>query len=163
AIRWAVADVPPLLTIAIRCGAGGALLLLWLRLRGQWVRSSMRGWATAALAGTLLFLGCHSVMATVEQRVSSGETALLMTAIPLWLVLLDSICKRTVPPPLVIVGLLVGAGGVAILTGAAALSGGRATDRIALVLCALSWAVGSLVARDGERPASAVQATAMQL
>ena len=57
AIRWAVADLPPLLTIALRCGAGGALLLLWLRLRGEWVRSSVRGWATAAVAGTLLFLG----------------------------------------------------------------------------------------------------------
>jgi drug/metabolite transporter (DMT)-like permease len=52
---------------------------------------------------------------------------------------------------------------VALLTGAAAFSGGRAADRIALVLCALGWAVGSLVGRDGERPASAVQATAMQL
>jgi drug/metabolite transporter (DMT)-like permease len=163
AIRWAVADLPPLLTIALRCGAGGALLLLWLRLRGEWVRSSVRGWATAAVAGTLLFLGCHSVMATVEQRVSSGETALLMTTIPLWLVLLDSVRRKTAPPPLVVAGLLFGAAGVAVLTGGAALSGGSAGDRIALVLCALSWAVGSLVARDGERPTSAVQATAMQL
>jgi drug/metabolite transporter (DMT)-like permease len=162
-IRWAVADVPPLLTIAIRCLAGGALLVVWLRVRGEWVPSSRRGWATAAIAGTFLFLACHSVMASVEQRVSSGETALLMTAIPLWLVLLDALRRRTAPPLLVIVGLLVGASGVAILTGAAAFSGGRAADRIALVLCALGWAVGSLVARDGERPASAVQATAMQL
>src|SRR5262249_2381708 len=139
------------------------LLLVWLRMRGQWSPSSIRVWATSALAGTLLFLGCHSVMATVEQRVSSGETALLMTAIPLWMVLLDSIRRRTLPPTLVVVGLLVGAGGVALLTGATALSGGRAGDRIALVVCALFWAVGSLVARDGKRPASAVQATAMQL
>jgi drug/metabolite transporter (DMT)-like permease len=162
-IRWAVADIPPLLTIAIRCLAGGALLVVWLRVRGEWVPSSRRGWATAAVAGILLFLGCHSVMATVEQRVSSGETALLMTAIPLWLVLVDALRRRKAPPRLVIVGLLVGATGVAILTGTAALSGGRGADRIALVLCALAWAVGSLVARDGERPASAVQATAMQL
>jgi drug/metabolite transporter (DMT)-like permease len=163
AIRWAVADVPPLLTIALRCGAGGALLVLWLRLRGEWVRSSARGWATAAVAGSLLFLGCHSVMANVEQRVSSGETALLMTTIPLWMVLVDSLRKKVAPPPGVVVGLLFGAAGVGLLTGEAVLSGGSAGDRLALVLCALSWAVGSLVARDGERPASAVQATAMQL
>ena len=163
AIRWAVADIPPLLTIALRCGAGGALLLLWLRLRGEWVASSLRGWATAALAGTLLFLGCHAVMASVEQRVTSGETALLMTTIPLWLVLLDSLRRRTAPPALVVLGLAVGAAGVAVLTGTASPSGGRAGNRIALVLCALSWAGGSLVARDGDRPSSAVQATAMQL
>jgi drug/metabolite transporter (DMT)-like permease len=163
AIRWAVVDVPPLMTIAVRCLAGAALLLLWLRLRGGWVPASRRAWARATVAGTLLFLGCHSVLASVEQRVSSGEAALLMTAIPLWLVLLDSLRRRVAPPPLVVVGLLVGAGGVALLTGSAALSGGSAGDRIALVLCALAWAVGSLVARDGERPASAVQGTAMQL
>jgi drug/metabolite transporter (DMT)-like permease len=163
AIRWAVADVPPLLTIALRCGGGGILLLTWVFLRGQWVAPSLRGWVTAAVAGTFLFLGCHAVLATVEQRVSSGEAALLMTSIPLWLVLLDSLRKRMVPPALVVLGLLFGAGGVALLTGTAALSGGSAGDRIALVLCALSWAIGSLVARDGVRPPSAVQATAMQL
>ena len=163
AIRWAVADVPPLLTIALRCGAGGAVLLIWLWMRGEWVRPSVRSWMTAAVAGTLLFLGCHSVMATVEQRVSSGETALLLTTIPLWMVLVDSIRRKTAPPSLVVVGLLFGAAGVALLTGGAVLSGGSAGDRLALVLCALFWAVGSLVARDGERPASAVQATAMQL
>jgi len=163
AIRWAVADIPPMLMIALRCGAGGALLVLWLRVRGEWVRSSLRAWATSAIAGTLLFLGCHAVMASVEQRVTSGETALLMTSIPLWLVLLDSLRKRSAPAPLVVLGLLVGAVGVAVLTGTAAFSGGRAWDRIALVVCALSWAAGSLVARDGTRPPSAVQATAMQL
>jgi drug/metabolite transporter (DMT)-like permease len=163
AIRWAVVDVPPMMTIAIRCLAGGAILLLWLRIRRAWVPASLRAWATAAVAGILLFLGCHSVMASVEQRVTSGETALLMTAIPLWLVRLDSLRRRVAPPPLVVIGLLVGACGVAVLTGSAALSGGSAGDRIALVLCALAWAVGSLIGRDGERPASAVQATAMQL
>src|SRR4029453_19424137 len=86
-----------------------------------------------------------------------------MTALPPLPRLLDSLRRRVAPPPLVVVGLLVGAGGGALLTGAAALSGGSAGDRIALVLCALAWAVGSLVARDGERPTSAVQATAMQL
>src|SRR5262249_14618505 len=153
AIRWAVADLPPLMTIAMRCLAGGALLVVWLGMRGQWSPSSIRVWVTSALAGTLLFLGCHSVMASIEQRVSSGETALLMTAIPLWMVLLDSIRRRTPPPTLVVVGLLVGAGGVALLTGATALSGGRAGDRVALVGCALFLGGGSPVApRAGGAP-----------
>src|SRR5262249_1068956 len=95
--------------------------------------------------------------------VTSGETALLMTSVPLWLVLLDSLRRRTAPPPLVVLGLLVGAVGVAVLTGTAALSGGQVGDRTGLVLCALAWAGCSLAPRGGERPPAAAQATAMQL
>ena len=47
AIRWAVVDVPPLMTIAVRGLAGAALLLLWLRLRGGWVPASRRAWVSA--------------------------------------------------------------------------------------------------------------------
>jgi len=34
AIRYAVADIPPLLTIAVRCMGGAALIYLWLIWRG---------------------------------------------------------------------------------------------------------------------------------
>jgi drug/metabolite transporter (DMT)-like permease len=98
AIRYAVADLPPLLTIGLRCAGGAALLYAWLGVRGRLERVSLAAWGTSALAGALLFLACHGVMASVEQRVSSGETALWMTAIPLWLVVLDAVRARRVPP-----------------------------------------------------------------
>ena len=161
ALRYAVAEVPPMLTIAIRCIAGAALLYLWLLLRGERPTAGARQWRIALVAGTILFLGCHSLLAWVEQRVSSGEAALLMTAIPMWLVLLSALRERRVPPALVIVGLALGVVGVAVLT--TGQGGGSTADRLWLLASALAWAVGSLVARYGARPASAVESTAMQL
>src|SRR5690349_5366964 len=88
AIRYAVADVPPLLMMATRCGGGAAILFLWLAVRGQLERTTRAQWRVAALAGVLLFLGCHGILAWAEQSVSSGRAALLMTSIAPLLVLL---------------------------------------------------------------------------
>ena len=163
AIRYAVAELPPLLTIGLRCAGGALLLFGWLAARGRLERVSAAAWGTAALAGALLFLACHGVMASVEQRVSSGETALWMTAIPLWLVILDAVRARQRPALSVVLGLGLGAAGVAVLSAGDGLHPERATDHASLLACAFAWALGSLIGRHGPRPVSAVQSTAMQL
>lgn len=163
AIRYTVAEVPPLLTIAIRCLGGAAILYAWLAGSGRLERSTAAQWKVAAVAGTLLFVGCHGVLAWAEQRVSSGQAALLLTSTPLGLVLLDTLRRRRLPPNRVLAGLALGTLGIAVLTWGAGGASGTLLDRVALVLSGFSWAAGSLVARDGARPASAAQSTAMQL
>jgi drug/metabolite transporter (DMT)-like permease len=163
AIRYAVVEVPPLLTIAIRCLGGAAILYAWLASTGRLERSTAAQWRVAAVAGALLFVGCHGVLAWAEQRVSSGQAALFMTSTPLGLVLLDTLRRRRLPPARVLAGLALGTLGIAVLTSGAGASSGTLLDRVALVLSGFSWAAGSLVARHGARPASAVQSTAMQL
>jgi drug/metabolite transporter (DMT)-like permease len=161
ALRYAVTEVPPLLTIAIRCGGGALILYAWLAARGQLERTTAAQWRVAALAGVLLFIGCHSVMAWAEQRVSSGQAALLMTSIPLGLVLLTAAIERRRPATRVLLGLALGILGIAVLTR----GGGSGTllDRVAIAVSGLFWAAGSLVAKHGARPESAIQSTAMQL
>ena len=163
AIRYAVADVPPLLTIAVRCAGGAVLLYAWLLWRGGLQRSTREQWLTSAVAGAFLFVGCHGVLAWAEQRVSSGQAALFMTSIPLWLVLLTSVRERQAPSRMVIGGLVLGTVGVALLARGDGIWSGTVTDRLALIGSGLAWAIGSVIARDGARPASAAQSTAMQL
>jgi len=163
AIRYSVAEVPPLLTIAIRCGGGAALLYLWLLWRGGLERPTRAQWLTSAAAGAFLFVGCHGVLAWAEQRVSSGQAALFMTSIPLWLVLLTSLRERRVPSHTVLGGMLVGTLGVAILVQGDGVWSGSMVDRLSLIGSGLAWAIGSIIARDGARPVSAIQSTAMQL
>jgi drug/metabolite transporter (DMT)-like permease len=163
AIRYAVAEVPPLLTIAFRCVGGALLLYAWLALRGELEPSTRRQWVTSAIAGGFLFVGGHGVLAWAEQRVSSGQAALFMACIPLWLVLLTSARERRVPAASVIAGLVLGTLGVSLLARGNGEWSGTLLDRLALIGCGLSWAIGSVIARDGARPASAIQSTAMQL
>jgi drug/metabolite transporter (DMT)-like permease len=162
AIRYAVADVPPLMTMVLRCAGGAALLFAWLAWRGTLERPSRAQWLTTAVAGTFLFLGCHGLLAWAEQRVSSGEAALFMTAIPLWLIALESLLQRRAPSPRVLVSLGLGIAGVAVLTWGESWSGGL-TDRLVLVVSAFCWAVGTVIVRRGGSPLPAAQSTAMQL
>ena len=163
AIRYAVAEVPPLLTIAIRCLGGALVLYVWIAARGELERVTRAQWVTSTLAGLFLFVGCHGVLAWAEQRVSSGQAALFMTTIPLWLVLLNSMRERRAPSRMVVAGLVLGTLGVALLAGGRNAWAGTLLDRFALIGAGLSWAAGSLIARDGSRPRSATQSTAMQL
>jgi drug/metabolite transporter (DMT)-like permease len=162
AVRYAVADIPPLLTMGIRCAGGAVILSLWARARGEWEQTTLPEWKTAAIAGALLFIVCHGLLAWAEQRVSSGTAALFLTGIPLWAVVLSSIRIKRAPSRRVILALALGVCGVAVLSGGGAWTG-RTIDQIALVVSAFGWAAGSLVGRHGARPKSSTQATAMQL
>lgn len=166
AIRYAVAEIPPLLTIAFRCAGGAAVLLVWMASRGTLVAVPRRRWPRIAAAGTLLFLGCHGILAWTEQRVPSGEAALLMAVIPLWMVALDALHTRRAPDWGVVLGMGLGFAGVALLTGGGAVGPvGQAgmMDRVWLVVSGFCWAAGSLVGRDRGSDIPAGQATAMQL
>jgi drug/metabolite transporter (DMT)-like permease len=162
AVRYAVVDIPPLLTIAMRCGGGAIVLFVWLAARGELVAGSRAQWRTAAMAGILLFVGCHGLMAWAEKRVSSGQASLLMTSIPVWIVVLSAIIERRIPSRRVIASLVLGILGVAVLTGGGDWSG-ETIDQVMLLFGAFAWAAGSLVGRHGAHPASATQTTAMQL
>ncbi|HEU4828706.1 MAG TPA: EamA family transporter [Gemmatimonadales bacterium] len=162
AIRFVVAEIPPLATVAIRCAAGALILFAWLAARRRLESTSARQWIAAGVSGFLLFLAAHSVLAWAEIRLPSSQAALLLTAIPAWLVILEALRLRQLPSRRILVGLLLGTGGVALLTAGHA-GGGGSAERIGLIFSALAWAAGSLLARHSARPASAAQATAMQL
>ena len=162
AIRYAVADIPPLLTMVLRYIAAAALLFAWIGWRGSLQRPTRNQWLTTGVAGAFLFLGCHGLLAWAEQRVSSGEAALFMTAIPLWLIALESLLDRRAPSARVILALVLGVAGVAVLTWGEGWSGGL-SDRAVLVVSAFFWAVGTVIIRRGGTPLPTAQSTAMQL
>lgn len=161
AIRYAVEAVPPFLAIAVRCVLGAAILFAWLAARRSLARPTARQWATAALAGGLLFAAGQAVLAWAEQRVPSGSAAVLLATIPLWMVLLDAVRVRRLPAWHVLAGLTIGLLGVTLLGGNSAQA--PMHDYIMLVLAAFAWALGSLVARNGLSALPAFQSTAMQL
>lgn len=166
AIRFAVQTIPPLLMMGSRHLIGGTVLYTWTRLRGS-ERPRPIHWLGAAIAGGLLFLGDHGLLAWAEQRVPSGLAALLSATLPFWMVafarflgLEKKLSARAV------FGLLVGLIGVALLVGPNSL---RATNRAellgvgAILLGAILWVVGSLYSRGARLPKSPSLSAAMQM
>ena len=97
------------------------------------------------------------------KTVSSGQAALVSATIPLWLVILQSVRRRTLPSMMVVFGLVLGTAGVAVLVGGSALHSGTPLARVLLIVAAFNWSLGSLLGRGGARPLSVAQGTAMQL
>ncbi|HEY4395873.1 MAG TPA: EamA family transporter [Polyangia bacterium] len=170
AIRIAVVSVPPFVAGALRFAVAGGGLYLFLRLRGL-PRPSARNWGAAALVGALLLGSGNGLVCWAEQWVPSGETALIVASVPLWMTLLPWLARRAkAPHPAALVGIALGLLGVATLVGGGVAAGhgtpGAAAlmaGRIGLLVACLSWAVGSLWSRSLPLPREAALATALQM
>lgn len=166
AIRFAIDSLPPFTMAGIRFLTAGVLLYLWARARGV-PPPDRRQMRDAAVIGAFLLLGGNGAVVWAEQWVPSGLVALLVATVPIWMVFVDWGWGGGAPPSRgVLIGLAQGLVGVALLTGGLrgeefgprALIGG-----VVVLLGALSWAVGSIVARTARAPAAPRMATAAQM
>lgn len=145
-IMVVIETIPPLFSGGMRFVVAAPLLalgLLWRRGRAAF-RMTRREFLGAAVVGVLLLTGGNGMVAVAEQHISSGLAALLVAAVPLWLVLLR-VAVRDRPRTLTLIGVLVGFAGVAALslTGG---TGGSSTAGILIITAAsLSWSIGSFV------------------
>jgi drug/metabolite transporter (DMT)-like permease len=169
AIRIAVASLPPFVMGALRFGGAGAVLYIFLRLRGV-PRPSARNWGAAFLVGGLLLGVGNGLVCWSEQWVPSGQAALIVATVPLWMTALPWLAGRARRPhPAALAGVALGLGGVATLVGG--LSGAHETaagaamfgGRLGLLVASLSWAVGSLWSRRLPLPRETAMATAMEM
>jgi drug/metabolite transporter (DMT)-like permease len=165
AIRFGVETIPPFIMAGLRHLTAGLLLFAWLRVRGaRW--PEWRHWKSAALIGGLMLLGGNGLVSWAEQRVPSGLAALIVASVPIWMTALDGVLHRERPHGVVIVGLAVGLGGIALLVAPGRFAGGSHVDPLgaaALLTAALLWAIGSLWSRRVPLPSSTLLATALEM
>jgi drug/metabolite transporter (DMT)-like permease len=167
AIRFAVETIPPFLMAGFRFLISGAILYAFRKWAGD-PNPTPRQWRSAAIVGLLLLLGGNGLVSWAEQHIASGIAALMVASIPLWVVLLDALRRGgTKPDARVVVGLLIGFGGIALLVSSA--YGISPTDGLdiiglgVLLLAALLWSIGSLYGRDADLPQSSLMGTAMEM
>ncbi|HSC47766.1 MAG TPA: EamA family transporter [Gammaproteobacteria bacterium] len=164
-IRFAVASMPPLLMAGVRHLIAGAILYILVRLTGT-PRPTRLHWRSALLVGGLLLLGGNGLVCLAEVMVPSGVTALIVAAVPFWMVLLNAAEKRTAPRLSVVAGLLLGILGLAILVlpaSTAAPDHVNPLGVIMLIAATFSWAVGSLYAHRAPLPASTFLGIGMEM
>ena len=170
AIRVAVVSWPPFVLAAVRFAVAGGGLYVFLWLRGV-PSPSARNWGAATAVGALLLVVGNGLVCWAEQWVPSGETALIIATVPLWMTLLPWLARRApAPRPAVLFGVAVGLVGVATLVrgGASGARGGGPASaliagRIALLAASLSWSLGSLASRRLPLPDQPIVATAMEM
>jgi drug/metabolite transporter (DMT)-like permease len=145
AIRMVVeAHIPPMLGMSSRFLVAAVVLAAFLALKSGWrrLRVTRRELLGAGVVGMLLLALGNGAVAIAEQTVPSGLAALLVAAVPLWLILLR-VGSGERPRLLTWVGVLIGFAGVALL----ALSGGNTSAKplsvAILVIGTVSWALGS--------------------
>jgi drug/metabolite transporter (DMT)-like permease len=164
AIRFAIETIPPHLMASARFLAAGAILYAWARLRGA-PKPTFANWRAATIVGGLLLLGGNGAVVWAETRVPSGVTALLVATVPIWIALIEGLRSGgRRPAAAVMVGLVLGLGGLALL-----LAPGNLAGRVdplgagALILGSFSWAFGSLLSRTAKLPKSGFLAAAMEM
>jgi drug/metabolite transporter (DMT)-like permease len=146
AIRIMVEQMPPLVSAGLRFLTAGILVAAVLATRGGPRRLAVtnRELAGCALIGLLLpVLGQGMVTIAENGGAPSGITALLIAAVPLWVVGYRVLSGER-PAGRTLAGVAVGFGGVVLLVAANGLGGSFPAWTMALILLAgLSWAGGS--------------------
>lgn len=145
---------PPFLLGAVRFSASGILLLAWCAIKKQklWLRKQI---ISSFIAGNLLLFVATGSIIWAEQWLASSFVAVLVSAVPVWLVLLDRRNRKVnFSDPKIIVGVIAGFAGVVLLFAQKLLSGLPATNTAFLVINMLvviggniSWAAGSLYSK----------------
>jgi drug/metabolite transporter (DMT)-like permease len=166
AIRIGVTDIPPFLLAGVRFLIGGVAFIWWARHRGA-TAPTLRDWFTTGTIGVLMAVGGNGLVTWAEQTVPSGLAALLVSMVPFWVVVADWIRPRGYRPRwLVLLGLVLGFGGVALLINPTDTGGGRELDLVgagAIVLATMLWASGSVYSRYASQPASQALSSGMQM
>jgi drug/metabolite transporter (DMT)-like permease len=166
AIRYAVETMPPFVMGGARFLVSGTILYLWSRYRGA-PRPTRIHWRNAIIAGGFLLLGGNGAVVWAEQFVPSGLTALLVSILPFWLVIIEWVRPpRRRPSVAVLIGLVLGFVGIIVLVGPSGVGGQgdvAPLGALVLILGSLSWAIGSFWSRDAQLPESGLLTTGMEM
>ena len=167
AIRVAVETLPPFVMAAWRFVIAGAALYFFLRLRGE-PRPSRLHCRNAAVSGFMLLVAGNGLVVWAEQTVPSGLTALMVSIVPVWFVLIDWLRPSGSRPHIrTVAGVIVGFAGMILLvtgrepnTGSAQL---HVAGLIALLIAGISWAGGSLYSKHHSSSESPLMTAALQM
>ena len=87
-IQKAIEHIPPFIMGAMRFIAAGLILLVWCIIKGEklWNPAQLK---TAAIAGVLMLFVGNGAVIWAEQNLASSLVAVLVSAAPIWFVLLD--------------------------------------------------------------------------
>ncbi|HUP90456.1 MAG TPA: EamA family transporter [Longimicrobiales bacterium] len=165
AIKYGIETFPPFALGAVRFLFAGIILFAWARWRSD-VKLQRVHWLHAFFIGMLMLGVGNGAVVWSEQRIPSGIAALIVAIIPLMVVVIEWVRpggRR--PRALVLVGVLVGLGGLALLVGPSFGSGGAIdlTGVGVLLIGSLAWSIATVFGKQAKVPGYPPITSAMQL
>ncbi len=153
AIRVAVEELPPLFAAGTRFFVAGAVLFLFMRIKGQASPTRVQ-WRNLAIMALLMFVVEYGPLFWAEKYVPSGIAAVLAATIPILTMLSEVVLRQQSFRWMLLVSTLLGFCGVAILM----LRGGAQSFGLlpcfAILAGSIGWALGSVLTRSMEMPKS---------
>ena len=140
--------------VALRLAIGAALLWIVIRAAGQELPRERRIYGHLVVMAVINIVIPFSLITWAEQSVDSSVAAILTAAVPLWAIVIAPLFLHDEPIRVNgIIGLIVGFGGVVVLTSRGLQSGLRSdvTGEIALLGASLSYAIGAVYSRRNMR------------
>ena len=167
AIRYAIESIPPFFMSGARFLVAGLILYLWRRVAGD-PAPRRAHWRSAVIIGSLLLVGGIGGVSLAEQTVPSGIAALIISATPLWIVVIDALRPGGNRPTWqTTTGVVVGLAGMFILIDPLKSSGQQPGPNLLgtgiLLLSSLMWAIGSIYSHGADLPKSPLLGTGMEL
>lgn len=159
-IKFALETFPPFLLGGTRMPLAGALMLVYLKLRGTpW--PTRRQWLHCALYGFLMIGVSNGLLALAETQISSGLSSALAGASPLLIALFSGAFGKW-PRRLEWIGIVVGFAGLLVINSGDEMAGST-MGMIALIVSSVSWAIGSVLAREKLDLPGGLMTTAVEL
>lgn len=150
AIRYAArtgSGFPPFALGACRVFAGSALVFLIVKITGRSVKLPRKVILPLFVSSLLLWVGGHGMVVWASQYTDSSYSAVLMGAVPLWIVLIESIIDHTRPPGILVLFLLAGFGGIVVLSWPRLMTASPADTKslLALIAAPILWSFGTIL------------------
>jgi len=149
-IRVAVQEgsgFPPMIMSATRVFAGSLILVALARfIQKQSLRLTKEEWIVLSVSGLALWWGGNGLVAIAEMTVPSGYAALIIACTPIWVAIIESILDKKRPSVFLVISLLIGVAGIAVLNWPAIIAGNLNDLKglLLLIIAGLSWGAGSI-------------------
>jgi drug/metabolite transporter (DMT)-like permease len=154
AIALVVRDLPPFVSGALRFALAALLMYGLLRIKQARPLAGLH-WPSAIIAGILLSGIGNGFVIWGQQTVPSGIAALLVAALPLWIMFFDSVAfARRRPGAKDLIGSVIGLIGVVlIIAKTRGFNGtGSILPTLMILVATFGWSIGTLVQRQAVRP-----------
>ena len=162
AIHYAIETIPPLFVASFRHLIAGALLFAWCWHRG--LRPVRKQWIASFVLGVLFFLIGHGTLHWAQQTLPSGMAAILVATEPIFVAIIVMITGRTRLTPALLLGVLLGLGGVALIFATDVRTGrSEMLSSLVVLIGAASWSIGMVYSRRAALHPDSHMAAAMSL